>query len=114
MVYIDKNSKYITIPRHTKEYGESNRGFMVYLSAPSYPCTTLVAGINNTNESDFYWKFNINGTKPLNIGEYTYEVEDIRTKEIIEKGLLVYGDYTKEEVKSINNNKKNVQLKYGK
>lgn len=106
MVYINENSEYIVIPRHTK--GTEKRAMSVFVTSPLSNRTEIVDGCNNTSDSPFYWKFTIDQYPPF-VGEYTYEI--LANSEVIERGLLTYGDYKGDEIKSINHSKDNIQLK---
>lgn len=87
MVYIDKNSKDIIIPRHTSIDGTT------YTITISSNLSNEFVLSNNVDYSlsQLFYKFRLTEPLNLNVGEYEYIVRSNDT--ILEKGLLVYGDY---------------------
>lgn len=106
MIYINSESTSITIPRHNLGVGfEENISVIISSGKESYQ---LVEPIDVQITLENYYILPINN-RPVNTGEYTYTV--LRGDEVIETGLLTYGDYHKEEVKSIEKPEDNIQLK---
>ena len=106
MIYINESSTSIQIPRHHLGVGfESGISVKISSGKESY---ILTEPIDVTITLENYYILPINNL-PVNVGEYTYEV--FRGDEVVETGLLTYGDYKKTEVKSIEKPEDNIQLK---
>lgn len=106
MIYINESSTSIQIPRHNLGVGfESGISVKISSGKESY---ILTEPIDVTITLENYYILPINN-KPVNVGEYTYEV--LKGDEVVETGLLTYGDYKKTEVKSIEKSEDNIQLK---
>lgn len=91
MVYINKDSNRILLPKHFKINDE------VYTLKISNGITSiLIDNLSNLSTDrncyEFIWE------KELQVGEYTYE---ITSDNIYECGLLVYGEYHKQEVRTV-------------
>lgn len=66
--------------------------------------------IENISSSNEEYKFDLDNELVLPVGEYTYILISL-TNNIKECGIMVYGDYKKEDVKTIkNSNNKNIQF----
>lgn len=106
MIYINDSSTSIQIPRHNIGVGFEANVSVIISSGKESIILTEPIDVRITLEN--YYILPINNL-PVNVGEYTYEV--FRGEEVVETGLLTYGDYKKTEVKSIEKPEDNIQLK---
>lgn len=105
MVYIDKSSTTITIPRHTK--AEDNT-YSLVLSSSMSTTYTLVAEMGDTSINPFFYTFPLDNWNIAD-GEYSYKLlnsEDV----ILETGLITVGSYDRTGV--IVNNTSNQKVQY--
>lgn len=103
MVYINETSGTINIPRHTFD---STGAFTLKVSNISGTITLVDSG-NDISTNTMYYKFALGSLASLNVGEYTYELFD-GSHNMIETGLLTYGEYTRTVIvnNTFNNEKK--------
>lgn len=104
MVYIDKHSEIITIPRHTQtDYST----YSLVLSSSMSTTFTLVDEMGNISTNPFFYSFPLD-SKEIAEGEYSYKLisEDV----ILESGLVTYGSYTRSGL--VMNNTSNQKLQY--
>ena len=99
MIWINKNTTILEIPKHTSFIGE-RYGIKLknVLTSNEYNFTAEMSASN----SALLYKFQVGELPTMDVGEYEYELyafntiegQEVRTK--IESGLLNYGDYTRE------------------
>ena len=105
MVYINDTSGTINIPKHT--YVDAST-FTLKLSNIS-GTIILVADGSDISTNTLYYKFALGNLNNLNVGEYTYTLYD-DSEDMIETGLLTYGNYTREVI--VNNTFNNERKQY--
>lgn len=99
MVYIKQDTEEVKIPRHVqKEYD----AYTIILKSRLNNEFILSACNPNISTNNFFYTFKVDTVEGLNVGEYTYEVYGVEeeTNILVETGLMVYGDYTPQNVKS--------------
>lgn len=106
MIYLKENSTHVQIPCH-QPHGNRSKcvGVRIRQGKDSY---SLVDYGSYKLTKEYYYELEISNL-PVSKGEYEYEVYD--NSEVLESGLLVYGDLEIKEVKSINTPGTNIQLK---
>ena len=67
--------------------------------------------VDDLNESNIFYTFNINIPESFDYGEYSYTLKDNEEK-IVATGLLRVGDYEQKNTQ-YNNNKVNKYIQYG-
>lgn len=104
MVYINSNSGTISIPRHTFN---TSGGYKLVVTSNISNDVILVEDGNNISTNTLYYKFTLGSLDSLNVGEYTYTLYSLAN--VIETGLLMYGDFNR--VVTVNNtfNKEKIQ-----
>lgn len=105
MVYINENSGTISIPRHT--FNTSGDYKLVVTSNISND-VILVEDGNNISTNTLYYKFALGSLTNLNVGEYTYKLYVLN--DVIETGLLTYGNFNR--VVTVNNTFNNEKIQY--
>lgn len=100
MVYIDKDNEIILLPKH---FQINDEVYTLKLSngLTSVVIKDLVNTSTNKNYYEFIWNTN------LQVGEYTYE---ITSEHIYECGIIVYGEYHKQEVRTVYKSSNNLQF----
>lgn len=104
MVYIDKTSTLITIPKHTKEESYT---YSLVLSSSMATTYTLVDKMGNTSINPFFYSFPL-GNWNIADGEYQYKLlnsEDV----VLECGLITIGSYDRNGVVMKNTSNEKVQ-----
>lgn len=108
MVYINENSGTISIPRHTFN---TTGLYRLIVSSNISNEVILVEDGNDISTNTLYYKFALGNLDKLNVGEYTYNLYFINgiSTDIIETGLLTYGNFNR--VVTVNNtfNKEKIQ-----
>lgn len=109
MIYINKNSSSIIIPRHTFE-----NGTQYYLIASSNLSNdvVLVNKGNNVSTNSLYYEFALSNLSKLSAAEYEYTLYTTtnNVKNILERGLLTFGQYNREV--TVNNTFNPVKKQY--
>lgn len=90
MIYINSDSKSIQIPKHI--YYEGNELMTMKLENNLTHQITEYHSLTNISMSNRMYEFET--TFNLVVGEYTYSL--LIDNEVVEQGLLVFGDYKKE------------------
>lgn len=108
MVYINKETEEVKIPRHYKKDFDA---YSIILKSPLNNETILSACNPNLSTNNFFYKFTIDSLEGLNVGEYTYEVYGVKDEAntLVETGLMVYGDYVPKDVKSVSYERETIQ-----
>ena len=106
MVYIESNEEKITIPRHTFEEYEA---YTMTLASNMFNPTTIVDGMGNISANTYYYEFLVEIPTTLPIGEYQYTLTNA-SGEVLELGLLTYGNFDK--VGMVSNNASNQKIQY--
>lgn len=107
MIYIKEDSNYITIPKHTSIESDT---YTVVLDSHLNNEYVLVDNSADYSLNPLFYKFKITEPIQLSVGEYEYRVYSTYSK-MIEKGLLVFGDYNGCE-RVINNTHKKEKIQY--
>lgn len=92
MIYIDFNTKSIEIPKHLFIEGANSEQFTLKLENNLTHQITEYHSLTNISMSNRMYEFET--TFNLVVGEYTYSL--LIDNEVVEQGLLVFGDYKKE------------------
>lgn len=95
MIYINELSSVISIPKHSVTYSDR---FTVVLSSHLTNEFIIVNDEENISTNFLYYKFPITQLE-IPVGEYTYKVIS-PSSEVVETGLLVYGNYQRGDVVS--------------
>ena len=104
MIYINETSGTISIPRHnTIGYGS----YTLRLSSHLSKDVVLVENSGNISTNSLYYKFTLGDLSNLNVGEYTYNLWN--GSEIIETGLLVFGNFDRTVIVNNTFNKQKIQ-----
>lgn len=106
MIYINDLSSVISIPRHTDITAQY---FTLILTSHLSNEYVIVENEVNISANPLYYKFPIS-TDKLNVGEYEYKLISA-SSEIIECGLLVYGEFNDID-KVVNNTFSNDKIQY--
>ena len=97
MVYINKQSGTISIPRHTHDF---HGKYKMKLSSNMSDEVWLVDSGSNISTNLLYYKFELGDLDALNVGEYAYQLTDLAESLILEEGLLTFGEYKREVVEN--------------
>lgn len=104
MVYINENSGTVSIPRHT--YNTTSGYTLVVMSNVSNT-VTLVENEDNISTNSLYYKFPLSNLDNLNVGEYTYKL--YCEEDILESGLLMFGNFDRTVIVNNTFNKEKIQ-----
>lgn len=104
MIYINETSGTISIPRHNT-IGDGS--YTLRLSSHLSNDVVLVENSGNISTNDLYYKFTLGDLSNLNVGEYTYKLWN--GSEIIETGLLVFGNFDRKVIVNNTFNKQKIQ-----
>lgn len=104
MVYINENSGTINIPRHTFNSFDS---YTLLVSSNLSDDVILVEDGGDISTNDLYYKFAISNLEHLNVGEYTYKL--CANSEVIETGLLMFGNFDRTAIVNNTFNKEKIQ-----
>lgn len=104
MIYINENSGTITIPRHTIK---GDGSYTLIISSHLSNEVVLVENCGNISTNDLYYKFPLGDLTNLNVGEYTYKL--VSDSEVIETGLLVFGNFNRTVIVNNTFNKQKIQ-----
>lgn len=88
MIYINELSGTINIPKHTSNDYSS---FTLKINSNISDEVILVDNGENISTNTLYYKLALNNLNDVNVGEYTYKL--ISDDVVLEKGLLVFGNY---------------------
>lgn len=105
MVYINDLSGTVTIPKHI-EYPDTT--YTLVLASNLSNCVTLVNNGSNISTNSLYYKFTLDNLH-LNVGEYTYKLYGEDNSNVLETGLLVFGEYNRQVIVNNTTNKQKVQ-----
>ena len=104
MIYINETSGTISIPRHNP-IGDGS--YTLSLSSHLSNDVVLVENSGNISTNSLYYKFTLGDLSNLNVGEYTYKLWN--GSEIIETGLLVFGNFDRTVIVNNTFNKQKIQ-----
>ena len=104
MIYINETSGTISIPRHNT-IGDGV--YTLCLSSHLSNDVVLVENGGNISTNNLYYKFTLGDLSNLNVGEYTYNLWN--GSEIIETGLLVFGNFDRTVIVNNTFNKQKIQ-----
>lgn len=106
MIYISDLTQEVSIPRHTTSSAESYRLVLTSNMTDSF---TIVEEGEDVSTNPLFYKFELSDLSSLTVGEYTYTLyNDFGA--VLERGLLVYGDYEREVV--VNNTFSKEKIQY--
>lgn len=106
MIYINEMSGTISIPKHTTASGHFN----LVLTSPLSDTVTLVANGEDISTNDLYYKLTLSSLSDLNVGEYQYSLFEVdNPADILEVGLLTFGEYSRNIVQNIQTKRNKVQ-----
>lgn len=106
MIYINETSGTITIPRHNFK---GDGSYTLRLSSHLSNDVVLIENGGNISTNNLYYKFTLGDLSNLNVGEYTYKLWS--NSEIIETGLLVFGNFDRKVIVNNTFNKQKIQYK---
>lgn len=108
MIYINENTDKIIIPRRSTFVGST---YTLVLSSHLTNDFVLVDNDVNYSSNSLFYEFHL--TEPINlyVGEYEYVLYSTNS-EVVERGLLVYGNYDKCDV--VVNETKKEKIQYEK
>lgn len=106
MVYINSTSGTITIPKHSDTSGT----YTMVLTSQMSTTVTLVQDGSDISTNSLYYKFALGTLDFLNVGEYTYTLKESDSDDILETGLLTYGEYNREVIVNNNTQKQIIQF----
>ena len=104
MIYINETSGTISIPRHNTV---GDGVYTLRLSSHLSNDVVLVENSGNISTNNLYYKFTLGDLSNLNVGEYTYKL--LNGSEIIETGLLVFGNFDRPVIVNNTFNKQKIQ-----
>lgn len=108
MIYINDTSGTITIPKHIDGYYSS--GYTVVLSSNLSDKVTIVENGSDISTNPLYYKFALYSLARLNVGEYTYKLYGANFDNVLETGLLTYGEFNREVI--VNNTTVKEKIQY--
>lgn len=104
MVY-QKRSTEIYLPKHYLVKDENYT-----LTITNGVTSIKFENIENISSSNELYKFDLDNELVLPVGEYTYHLK-YNNSDITECGIMIYGDYKKEDVKTIKSDK-NINIQF--
>lgn len=105
MIYISELSGHIDIPRHGNT---SSTGFTVELSSNLTGDITIVEDGENVSASPLFYRLALGDLSSLETGEYKYTLYGDYAQ-VLETGLLTFGDYRRTPVVNNTFNKQKIQ-----
>lgn len=106
MIYIDKNTTQITLPKHNT--GVNAEAFDVVIKSQINNVYTIAKDAMDISTNRLRYVFEIVPNSVIEAGEYEYNIFISETQEKIENGLLIYGEYTKPKIISTDVQRKNL------
>ena len=105
MVYQERSTE-IYLPKH---YLVNSGTYTLTISNGVYSQTLFTDMLDISGTYQYYF-FDLDNELVLPVGEYTYHLKH-NNSDITECGIMIYGDYKKEDVKTIKSNK-NINIQF--